>query len=295
MLKYVSKFMLDILPSVIATVVGAYIVNHYIVPRPGADAAKSAAVSKVDPTQPPKATTANLTTSPDPAPARDAAPRDPKPKAADKAKGSPDKSLTDKTQADKAPLDKASEPAKTEPEPPRRLTIREKPADKVQPQAAPADTAAIGPAAAPDDHPNAAELARAALERLRVTEPARSPEATASIPAPVPVPQTHDASREPSRDTVLIDPRPAVPPLPPPVSVAAPPERVVGAPGAEPEGSRSWVRSTEAERIVPPADIPTSSAPVELQPAAVPPAHKKSVTEDVLSAARSVFQSVVPQ
>ena len=44
MLKYVSKFALDILPSVVATIIGAYIVNHYIVAKP-ADAPAAAAVS----------------------------------------------------------------------------------------------------------------------------------------------------------------------------------------------------------------------------------------------------------
>ena len=39
MLKYVSKFTVDILPSVVATVIGAYIVNHYINVRPEAPAA----------------------------------------------------------------------------------------------------------------------------------------------------------------------------------------------------------------------------------------------------------------
>src|ERR1700738_5410676 len=48
MLKYVSKFTLDILPSVVATIVGAYIVNHYIVARPGANA-PAAAVSTAEP------------------------------------------------------------------------------------------------------------------------------------------------------------------------------------------------------------------------------------------------------
>ena len=39
MLKsYLTKFTVDILPSVAATVIGAYIVNHYIVSKPGADA-----------------------------------------------------------------------------------------------------------------------------------------------------------------------------------------------------------------------------------------------------------------
>ena len=36
--KYLTKFTVDILPSVAATVIGAYIVNHYIVSKPGPDA-----------------------------------------------------------------------------------------------------------------------------------------------------------------------------------------------------------------------------------------------------------------
>src|SRR5438270_13953224 len=34
MVKYLSKFVLEVLPSLVATVVGAYIVAHYINPRP---------------------------------------------------------------------------------------------------------------------------------------------------------------------------------------------------------------------------------------------------------------------
>ena len=48
MLKYVSKFAMDILPSVVATIIGAYIVNHYIVTKPDA-APVAAAVSSADP------------------------------------------------------------------------------------------------------------------------------------------------------------------------------------------------------------------------------------------------------
>ena len=49
MLKYVTKFTADILPSVVATIIGAYIVNHYIVAKPGAPGA--AVVSSADPKQ----------------------------------------------------------------------------------------------------------------------------------------------------------------------------------------------------------------------------------------------------
>ena len=46
--KYISKFAMDILPSVAATIIGAYIVNHYIVNKPAAGV-PAAAVSSVDP------------------------------------------------------------------------------------------------------------------------------------------------------------------------------------------------------------------------------------------------------
>ena len=48
MLKHLTKIAMDILPSVVATVIGAYIVNHYINARPAADA-PAAAVSSADP------------------------------------------------------------------------------------------------------------------------------------------------------------------------------------------------------------------------------------------------------
>ena len=34
MLNYLKKFAMDILPSVTATIIGAYIVNHYIATKP---------------------------------------------------------------------------------------------------------------------------------------------------------------------------------------------------------------------------------------------------------------------
>ena len=49
MLKYLSKIAMDILPSVVATIIGAYIVNHYIVTKPAADAPVAAAVSPAEP------------------------------------------------------------------------------------------------------------------------------------------------------------------------------------------------------------------------------------------------------
>ena len=49
MLNYLKKFAVDIFPSVAATVIGAYIVNHYIVARPTADTPPAAAASTANP------------------------------------------------------------------------------------------------------------------------------------------------------------------------------------------------------------------------------------------------------
>ena len=46
MLNYLKKFAVDIFPSVAATVIGAYIVNHYIVSKPSADAPRRGGIGR---------------------------------------------------------------------------------------------------------------------------------------------------------------------------------------------------------------------------------------------------------
>ena len=48
MLNYLKKFTMEILPSVAATIIGAYIVNHYINAKP-AEAPATAVVSTASP------------------------------------------------------------------------------------------------------------------------------------------------------------------------------------------------------------------------------------------------------
>ena len=50
--KFASKFASDILPSVVATIIGAYIVNHYIITKPGADAPVTASAATSDSKKP---------------------------------------------------------------------------------------------------------------------------------------------------------------------------------------------------------------------------------------------------
>src|SRR5580700_11089948 len=112
MLKLASKFAMDIFPSVIATILGAYIVNHYINAKtPAADPA--AAVSTADPKK--------AVSKADSKPSERSADLSSIPEPGVRAKGISEKSISDKA-ADKAifekPADKADRPAETASIPP---------------------------------------------------------------------------------------------------------------------------------------------------------------------------------
>ena len=91
MLKYVSKFTLDVLPSLLATVIGAYIVNHYIVAKPDTPvaAATSTANPKPEAKAEPSADVANI------------------PEPGVRAKGISEKAILDKSAAEKPAARKA--------------------------------------------------------------------------------------------------------------------------------------------------------------------------------------------
>src|SRR3954454_14143951 len=120
--KYVSKFTIDILPSVLATIIGAYIVNHYIVTKP-ADAPVAAAVSAADPAKSVAAI----------------------PEAGVKAKGISERAMLEKTATEKpAVVDKPADTASLPAEPRRHQPVlREKPVAKAvqTPATAPAPSA----------------------------------------------------------------------------------------------------------------------------------------------------------
>ena len=72
-------------------------------------------------------------------------------------------------------------------------------------------------------------------------------------------------------------------PLPPPVMVSAPAEA-------------ANVRVDDPQRPTPPAEIPTLRPPLDLRAEmAEPKKEKSSVVDDVLSATKSVFHSVLPK
>lgn len=313
MLKYVSKFAMDILPSVIATIIGAYIVNHYIVTKPGADAPVAAAVSPADPKK------ADIRNDAKPAaPSVDVASL---PEPGVKAKGISERAMLEKAAAEKpAVVEKPAEksidkPAETvsvpvdtrrQPPAPREKTIARAvpaPATPSTPAlaaapvvAAPNTTPAVEATAPAEEHRDVNDLARAAIERQRGAGDAsqRTPEA-ARVP---------DAPRVATAPPVTSPPVAATPvrPLPPPIIVSAPAAETSDAATGSLQVRPSYLASGN-DRPIPPADIPDASSsspasrPLDLRAEATEPLMRghTTVAEDMLSAAKSVFHAVLPK
>ena len=304
MLKYLTKFALDVLPSVVATILGAYIVNHYVNTKSDADAPVAAVVSPAD-TKNQKNDSKSLETAKIPEPGV-------------KAKGISERAMIEKSAseglaevkpvekpAEVKPAETASIPAETR----RTPAPREKAIAKIAPTpvVAPVAAASANPApaaeaaATPEERRDANDLARAAIERLRGAA-ANAQEASR--------PETNrpEASRaeanrnpEPARSqeavrTVGVSP---VRPLPPPIAVATPPAEGnnAGSSSANPPYTAS-IRNDDPNRPTPPAEIP-SQPPLDLRAAANEAAtakdRAKAVAQDMLSAAKSMFHTVLPQ
>jgi hypothetical protein len=327
MLKYLSKFALDVLPSLLATVIGAYIVNHYI-NKP--DAPVAAMVSTAEPKADAKApeaakaeakTDANKTDAKTPETSSDLA-NIPEPGV--RAKGISEKAVLDRAGVEKS-ADKPAETASIPPDTRRHQAApREKTVAKTVPAPQPAAPAVVPVVAAPsvaaapnpvppveaatpatpatavDEHRDANELARAAIERLRGLTADTSPHAPEVARAP-------DATRIPDVPHVVyaapveaprVVPVPAVRPLPPPIMVSTPPREPFDPAAGSPQGKPPYdtARNDDPHRPTPPADIPVSQ-PLDLRAEAIEPLprERRNVAEDMLSAAKSVFHAVLPK
>jgi hypothetical protein len=326
MLKYLTKITMDILPSVVATIIGAYIVNHYIAAKPPADAPVAAAVSTA---QPKKVEAASVDVGSN------------IPAAGVRAKGISEKAIFEKATAEK-PQEKSlgKPPEKPQAKPVEKSVVAEKSPEKspeksldpaedrlgetasisadvrrhpaaprekektavrvislsaaaqpaVQPAASVATPTAPAPtveaAIAPEEHRDANDLARAAIERLRgSSESAPRAQETARVPDAAP--------RVASVPQAPVPQAPAVRPLPPPIMVSTPPTDNLGSP-TQPYSAQPYPATAQVDdprRPIPPADIPPP-APVNLDGSARP---HTNVAEDMLLAAKSVFHSVLPQ
>ncbi|BAL74425.1 hypothetical protein [Bradyrhizobium cosmicum] len=298
MLKYLAKISMDILPSVLATIIGAYIVNHYINAKPAAEAPAVVVAPAQSGTDGKPTDTASL------------------PAHGVKAKGVSEKSVTDKAAAEKPADTKAADVAPPETASHGRPAAREKAAAKSAPATAPVVEANSAPAAAsPAATPDANDLARAAIERLRKSPEAKAADAKAAEAKSTETksfenksfetkpaertqePAVREAARTPEAPRVVTVEPSAVRPLPPPITVSTP------APEAYGNGGRSYTASVgndDPNRITPPADIPVPviAPPLDLRAdagATLPRPKKTNVADEMLSGMKSMFHSVLPK
>jgi hypothetical protein len=321
MLKYISKLAMDILPSVAATIIGAYIVNHYITAKPAANAPIAAAVSPANPKKPDPASAdvANIPAAGVRAKGIKALfeKSTPEKSASEKSaseKSSSEKSASEKSVAEKPrekaaeksaeksveqsedkPAETASIPAETKRQP---AASREKSAIRTIPLTVQPAASVVAPTVVPANPPPAIEadrdandLARAAIERLRASNGGSPRTEAPRVVAPAP-------QAFPQQASVPQGPNPMVRPLPPPIMVSAPPSEESYGSGPSPAQPNSVAaRNDDPGRPVPPADIP-SARPLDLraqQPADPSAQEHHNVAEDMLLAAKSMFHAVVPQ
>lgn len=296
MLKIVSKFAMDIFPSVIATILGAYIVQHYINNKQPAAGATAAAIHT---SEPKKAAKADWKSS---KPAEKSADLGNNLEPGVRAKGVSEKSIMDKSASEKAAVEKAAEkadrPSETASIPPvaptdtrhRQSAPREKAASKTTPATAPAAepvVAAPATASPAEAQPDANDLARAAIERLRGTDPAPRVQESARSPEPPKAAESpRVAATPPAPAPVPVVAAPALQPLPPPILVSTPPTADAKPPAAG---------NDDPNRPTPPADIPDPHPPLDLRADAATDQPAKRPFADVLSAAKSMFNSVLPK
>jgi hypothetical protein len=308
MLKYLTKFTVDILPSVAATVIGAYIVNHYIVTKPDAPAAAATAVSTANP----KA----IDSKPiDSKPSDKSTQVSSLPEAGVKAKGMSERTLMERSVSERGTvIEKAAEPksesksdsksdskatdspaetASIPAEPRRRQTTpREKAVAKVTPAPAavapvapvapPAVTAPVEAAVVPEERRDANDLARAAIERLRGSGDAaqRPPQEAARI---------QEAPRVP--DAPRVATAPAIRPLPPPIMVSTPTSDTDDQ-NLRPRPPYA-ANADDPRRPTPPAEIPPVSRPpldLHVEAAAEPAREPANIGDEMLSSMKSVFR-----
>jgi hypothetical protein len=205
MLNYLKKFAVDIFPSVAATVIGAYIVNHYIVAKPNTDAPPAAAASTADPKGDGKAEAKSEASKPDAKPAETTASVSNLPAAGIKAKGISEKAIMEKNAAERpAATEKAhgKAEAKTEAKADEKAdgkSVDSKSADSKSADAKPVEPRTekirvILPSPIQPVQSSAAPAAPAPAAPVAVTAPVAPVEAAAVAPAPAAPEERRDAN-----------------------------------------------------------------------------------------------------
>lgn len=310
MLKYLAKISMDIFPSVLATIIGAYIVNHYINAKPAADT-PAAVVAPADAGKNGKpADVANL------------------PGPGVKAKGVSEKSISDKSATDKTAAEKPAEtkPAETKAadvapgetashgrSPAREKAVAKSSSVPSTPAAPVVEANSAPSAASPTAAPDAADLARAAIERLRKSPEGKAAEKAAEAKSfeikPVeakavertPEAAVQEASHAPEAPRVVTAVPSTVRPLPPPINVSTSAPEAYGNGGASQANPpyTASVGNDDPNRPTPPADIPVPmiAPPLDLRAdaGAATPRPKTNVADEMLSGMKSMFHAVLPK
>ncbi|MBN9584884.1 MAG: cell envelope biogenesis protein TolA [Afipia sp.] len=293
--KLFSKYFLEVIPSIVATVVGAYIVTHYINARSDADKPKAAVSAPADTSKDAPQTLKADEAGDRPAAAvkAEAARLKAEKLAAEKAaaeRAAADRAENARKAAEKLASEKAEKAAAAE-----KVAAEKAAAEKRERERATAKAAPVAPQPAAEANAtperDANDLARAAIERLRKSSPQPVEQSRTQEAA-----RTEEARPQPERAKVNsvvyapAAPQPPIQPLPPAVNVApAPPELAVATPPAPfPRPVDSSGADDDASRLTPPADIPARQSERSHD-------RNRSVAEGVVSAARSVFHAVIPE
>ena len=162
--------------------------------------------------------------------------------------------------------------------------------------------------------PDANDLARAAIERLRKSPEGKAAEARSSETKPFETkpaearsaqrtlePGVQEAARTTEAPRVMTAVPSAVSPLPPPITVSTPSAEAYGnggSPQANPPFTAS-IGNDDPNRMTPPADIPVPviAPPLDLRAdaGASMSRPKTNVADDMLSGMRSMFHAVLPK
>jgi hypothetical protein len=305
MLNYMKKFALEILPSVAATVIGAYIVNHYISNKAAVDAPVAAAVSPADVKKVSKpADAADVASIPEHGiTAKGISERAMMEKSASERPGEFKPSEVKSSEAKSSEVKPEAKPSETASAPAKHPTPAASPKAiaKTAPAPAASPAAPVETASAPaEDHRDANDLARAAIERLRkedgqshTQEASRAPDAPRLQEAPRTVPPA------PPMATASIRP------LPPPITVVAPPVEgqgniqgnMQGNMAPNPAPYTASIRTDDPNRPTPPADIPPPppAPPIDLRADATNLATRtNNMAQDVLARTKSMFHALIP-
>lgn len=293
--RLASKFVTDVMPSVVATVLGAWIVSHYVNTDKQAakpiSAVQSEAPVSVPPAQSAVSTApavrvipgASVVPMPSPQP-KPASPRDdPAPEQRGEKPDGDERKMPLPTKA-VSPAPRRAAGAKT-PAPPAKVQAQKQsetqvtssvdaapivaPATVTPPESAPVVPALVAPSAGePPQTASAAaedalEKARKALERAKADKDAQQPVAAPEL-ATAAQPERAPAGAGASSEVVVVRTPPAssaeispVPPLPPPVIVAQPPLPTRSA-NADPEPAYPAQADDGEDRPIPPALIPNA-------------------------------------